>query len=398
MFLCRLVNYKWNAEQQIKLWNFHVSPLAKHSRTNIRQIQIVDGRHRFPFGHHIQMISLLRQQTFRLVCAIAIAIGHWYIHSNWLIFGSTLLMQFAKNRLLPNGFVAIQCRFDLIFTLQSRSPAHMGATTNSILIVNGVRIVQIDLHGQIQRRIDEKGEYCETAENQNRNVQSEIFVGQIGEAECVDEYVIGYECPQHVQNEQCFEEQKPGESVNGTIWCWCRCMFGHDADKSIRSRNLGPAVRIRSMFECTESVRRRMNWHQHEYAWPVAPWNVWKKKFTFSEEFGYGRFRLLTPESVSRSMSFAWWRHFVWAQHQFSEHCRRFRHAVTLEMEFSNRYKNRNATIEWLNAIDCWHIHLHFVSGCLIRLGHHTITMFGILPILRPKQEVCDRTKCKVLI
>lgn len=197
--------------------------LSKYLCANVGQIQIVNGGHRRSLGQRMQMLWIFGQQTFFRVDAIAVA-RRWCRH---LAFGRHS-MHVTDTAIMANVRIVVGAHsLDYLFAFSVRFVAHMSASANGVLVVNGVYVVDVILHGQIQRRINEECEHCQTAQNQNGNVQCEIFVRQVGEAECVDENVVWHECPEYVQNEQRFEEEEPSEAVNGTIWCWGRRVFGH---------------------------------------------------------------------------------------------------------------------------------------------------------------------------
>lgn len=201
---------------------FSFSSLSKYLCANIGKIQIVDGGHRSSFGQRIQMLWIFGQQAFCLIDAITIA----RVWSGIFAFGQHS-MNVTKNRIVPNILVVAAFSNNFLFTFLVCLVASVGASTDGVLVANGVHVVDVILHGQIWRWIDEKCEYCQTAQNQNGDVQGEVFVRQIREAKCVDENVAGNECPKYVQNEKRFEKKEPGETVNGTIWCWGWCVLCH---------------------------------------------------------------------------------------------------------------------------------------------------------------------------
>lgn len=135
--------------------SFSFISLSKYLCAHIGQIQIVDGRHRCSFGQRIQMFRVFGQQTFRLIDAIAIT-GHWCrrfalgLHS----------MNVTESRIVPNVVIAATLSGDFLFAFLFRFGTNVRASPNGILIADGVRVIDVILHGQIRWGIDEEGEYC----------------------------------------------------------------------------------------------------------------------------------------------------------------------------------------------------------------------------------------------
>lgn len=125
----------------------------------------------------------------------------------------------------------------MIVTLGGRSPQVVELLLNFVVAEHSVsvavpaafygagvgdRVNRIDVrrHDETERRVDEEGEERRGGQHQDGQEQSEVFVGEFGDAEVVLVDIQRNESPENVEDEECREEQENDEAVNASRWSW----------------------------------------------------------------------------------------------------------------------------------------------------------------------------------